>query len=141
MAGAHRVSSAYRERWRCAHPMAVPDIIVLLVLACLIIGAFAMWEWRLERRNRTPPLLPLSVFALDRGRVALLFVITASLPSPEVILTRLDELTASTKTFCFAGYSNFMYVTTLYFQEYLHLSLRKTSVSILGSVCMGIVFI
>ena len=61
--------------------MGVTDIIVLLVLACLVLGAFATWEWRLERRNQTPPLLPLSVFALDRGRVALLFVITVSLSS------------------------------------------------------------
>ena len=108
--------------------MAVPDIIIILVFACLIIGAFAIWEWHLERRNRTPPLLPLSIFTLDRGRVALLFVITVSIPSTSSYSLG-SMLSPSAKIFCFSGYSNFMYVTTLYFQEYLHLSLRKTSVS------------
>jgi len=53
-------------------------MIALLILSILILAAFAAWEWWIERHSRTPPLLPLSVFVLDHGRVSTLCLIAVS---------------------------------------------------------------
>ncbi|KAG7562295.1 hypothetical protein FFLO_02283 [Filobasidium floriforme] len=83
-----------------------PHMIVLLILAVLVLGAFVAWEYWIEKRGRTPPLLPLGVFTLDHGRVSILCLVAP---------------------FNFIGFSGFMLLTTLYFQEYLELSLRDTA--------------
>jgi hypothetical protein len=53
-------------------------MIVLLILAVLVLGAFVAWEYLIEKRGRTPPLLPLGVFTLDHGRVSILCLVAVS---------------------------------------------------------------
>jgi hypothetical protein len=56
------------------------DIVVLFILGFVILGLFAIWQWFIERRESVDikPLVPLGVFALDKGRVSLLFLVAVS---------------------------------------------------------------
>jgi hypothetical protein len=56
------------------------DMIVLFILGFVILGLFAIWQWFIERREgiTIKPLVPLGVFALDKGRVSLLFLVAVS---------------------------------------------------------------
>ena len=55
-----------------------PDIIVLLILGIAFIVAFALWEIRVERMGKTPPLACMSIFTMEKGRVSLLFLFGVS---------------------------------------------------------------
>lgn len=63
---------------RYCSQLLITDMIVLLIMAVFILAAFAGWEWWIERRSRTPPLLPLGVFTLDHGRVLILCLVAVS---------------------------------------------------------------
>jgi hypothetical protein len=105
-------------------------MIALLILAVLVLGAFVAWEYWIEKRGRTPPLLPLGVFTLDHGRVSILCL--AAVSHAKIAIREGCSLRfrpATTQPFNFIGFSGFMLLTTLYFQEYLELSLRDTAVS------------
>lgn len=56
------------------------DMIVLFILGFIMLGLFAIWQWFIERRESVniKPLVPLGVFALDKGRVSLLFLVAVS---------------------------------------------------------------
>ena len=56
------------------------DIVALFILGFVILGLFAIWQWFIERREGSDikPLVPLGVFALDKGRVSLLFLVAVS---------------------------------------------------------------
>lgn len=54
------------------------DIIVLLVGSILLLASFAAWQWFVEKRTRIKPLVPLGVFALDKGRLSLWFLVCVS---------------------------------------------------------------
>jgi hypothetical protein len=62
------------------------DIIALLIVGVIMIGLFLVWEWKLERMvdedpSRAtsmwtpPPLMRLSLWTRERGRMAVILVI------------------------------------------------------------------
>ncbi|KAG7529043.1 hypothetical protein FFLO_05805 [Filobasidium floriforme] len=96
-----------------------PYIVVLFILGFVMLGLFAIWQWYIERRESITikPLVPLGVFALDKGRVSLLFLVAM---------------------LCFAGYAGFMFLFTLYLEVYLKLPLDKTALHFLPGPIVGI---
>jgi hypothetical protein len=54
------------------------DVLVLLVAGLGLLALFAVWQRYIEKKESILPLVPLGIFALDGGRISLLFLIAVS---------------------------------------------------------------
>ncbi|KAJ7185184.1 major facilitator superfamily-domain-containing protein [Mycena filopes] len=102
----------------------MPYIISLLLLSLVLLGLFAVWEVRLERRYRAymrdapPPLLPPSLFTRGGGRVGVVFAVAG---------------------LQFAAFMVWAFWVQLYYQVYIGYSPVRTVVRLAPMFVTGII--
>lgn len=92
-----------------------PWIPVLIVVSFLMIGVFVAWQWYLEARTTTNPLMKVSVFKSLRFSGAMLIMMLF-----------------------FASFSNYLVFSTFFFQDYQGLSVIQTMLRFIPTGVCGI---
>ncbi|KAL7946021.1 MFS general substrate transporter [Trichoderma barbatum] len=109
-----------------------PWIPVLMILSILIIAAFIVWQWYLERRLTAAVQAESDASALEQGDAASLSSISRRpLPTPPLIkvsIFRNLQFSAVMVIMCvfYAAFNNYLIFTTYYFQEFQGLSPLQT---------------
>ncbi|KAL6873077.1 MFS general substrate transporter [Trichoderma novae-zelandiae] len=113
-----------------------PWVPVLIVLSILIIAAFAVWQWRLERRLTAASRTTTDAGILEAGDAVAASPNTRRLPptsSPtppliKVSIFRNAQFSAVMviMTLFYAAFNNYLIFTTYYFQEFQGLSPLQT---------------
>ncbi|KAJ6784635.1 hypothetical protein PWT90_04491 [Aphanocladium album] len=94
---------------------ATPWVPVLIVVSVALIAAFVLWEHRLEKKNKLPPLLKVSIFQNRR-------------------------FSASMGVMCmlFASFNGYLVYTTIFYQDYQGLSALQTTLRFIPTGVVGV---
>ncbi|OTA06014.1 hypothetical protein A9Z42_0067480 [Trichoderma parareesei] len=108
-----------------------PWIPVLIVVSILIIAAFAVWQWYLERRLNAASHITTGAGALESGDAPRTLQPTSSSPTPPLIKVSIFRNLQFSAVMVimllfFAAFNNYLIFTTYFFQEFQGLSPLQT---------------